>query len=109
MEIGQFDLISLCGLRPQTSKLKVCVALFPFFLQNEETSGFVSLPMSLLQVWPLPYSSYLTVLHCFTEEMIQQQVLQVSVSVESFFDFPEEDAGEEMKRSDAFQYRLSSR
>lgn len=82
---------------PQTSKLKVCVAFIRCFLKNEETSCFVSLSMSQLQVWPLPSSSYLTVLHCITEEIIQQQVLKVSVSVESFFDFSEEDAGEERR------------
>ncbi len=52
--------------------------------------------MWVLQVglWTLPASSYLTVLHSVAEEIIQQQVLQLAVSVERLFDFTQEDTGE---------------
>lgn len=39
---------------------------------------------------PLPCSFYLTVLNGITEERVQQQVLQVCVSVERLFDFTQE-------------------
>lgn len=46
---------------------------------------------------PLPRSSYLTILHSITEERVQQQVLQLSVSVKRLFDFTQEDTGGEEK------------
>lgn len=39
----------------------------------------------------LDTSSYLTVLHSLVKEAVQQQVLQLSVSVKRLFDFTEED------------------
>lgn len=43
----------------------------------------------------LDTSSYLTVLHSLAEEAVQQQVLQLAVSVERLFDLTQEDAMEE--------------
>lgn len=40
----------------------------------------------------LDTSSYLTVLHSLAEEVVQQQVLQLGVSVERLFDFTQKDA-----------------
>lgn len=40
----------------------------------------------------LDTSSYLTVLHSLAEEAVQQQVLQLAVSVERLFDLTQEDA-----------------
>lgn len=50
-------------------------------------------------LWPPAPSSYLTVLHSITEERVQQQVLQLSVSVKRLFDFTQEDAGGEKERA----------
>lgn len=56
-------------------------------------------------VWSLPSSSYLTVLHSITEEIVQQQVLQVSVPVKRFFDFAKENTGErEITTCDVWLY-----
>lgn len=68
------------------------------FLVKEEITCFcVYLSIQVLQVglWTLPPSSYLTVLHSITEESVQQQVLQLCVPVERFFDFTQEDTGGE--------------
>lgn len=74
-------------------KLYCCFTPFLYLKKEEITCFFVPLSMWWLQViaWPLPPSSYLAVLHSVTEESVQQQVLQLSVPVESLFDFTQED------------------
>lgn len=44
-------------------------------------------------MWQLQLaSSYLTLLYSIFEEIVQKQVLQVSISVKCFFDFTQKDA-----------------
>ena len=56
---------------------------------------FVNVGIADVGLWPLPPSSYLTLLHGVTEEIVQQQVQQLRVPVERLFDFTQEDAGGE--------------
>lgn len=74
----------------------ICKELL-FRVKEEITYSCVSLSIQVLQVcvWTLLPSSYLTVLHSITEESVQQQVLQLCVPVERFFDFTQEDTGRE--------------
>lgn len=69
------------------------VLFTPFFIEGRGNNFFVCVSFSVAT----SPSSYLTVLHSITEEIVQQQVLQLCVPVKRFFDFTQEDTGGERK------------
>lgn len=81
------------------------------FLRRGNNWFSMSLPMWLLQVGfkALPPSSYLTVLYGVIEEVVKQQILQLSISVKRFLDFTQEHTGRTERDSVCWQTVVTER